>query len=120
MIEPLDFIVLMFRDLTALTSSASLEKVLLLKVVDVCWAEQMVEMEELRTGIYLRALGNKDPVTCYALEGFEMFDKMNEIIRRKTVCAIFDRIKWIIMAEDADAIPPDIQKHFEQKKKKNK
>ena len=99
---------------------AGLEKGVLLEEVDKCWAEQMVEMEELRTGIYLRALGNKDPVTCYALEGFEMFDKMNEMIRRDTVFSMFRKLRMMIRAEDQRETPPEVLHHFEQKKKKNK
>ena len=42
-------------------------------------------MTELRDGIGLRAYGNKNPVTEYQIEGYDMFDEMVHFIREDTV-----------------------------------
>jgi preprotein translocase subunit SecA len=39
-------------------------------------------MDNLRTGIGLRGYGNKNPITVYQTEGFEMFDYMIETVRK--------------------------------------
>ena len=48
----------------------------MLKVVDQKWMDHIDSMEELKTGIGLRAYGQKDPIVQYRLEGFDMFDQM--------------------------------------------
>ena len=53
-----------------------LERVVMLKVVDQKWMDHIDSMEELKTGIGLRAYGQKDPIVQYRLEGFDMFDQM--------------------------------------------
>ncbi|MBO4472996.1 MAG: SEC-C domain-containing protein, partial [Clostridia bacterium] len=84
-----------------------LEKAIMLNVVDRNWKEQMVAMEELRNGIQFRALGNKDPVMCYASEGFELFDKMSENIRRETVLSVFGNLKLMFLPEEQNAALSD-------------
>ena len=62
-----------------------LERVVLLKTVDRYWMDHIDNMSELKQGIYLRGYGQKDPVTEYKIEGFDMFDAMVEQIREDTV-----------------------------------
>ena len=66
-----------------------LERVILLKVVDLKWMAHIDDMEELRRGIGLRAFAQKNPVVEYRYEGFEMFDAMIESIREDTVRLLF-------------------------------
>ena len=66
-----------------------LERVILLKVVDLKWMAHIDDMDELRKGIGLRAFGQKNPVVEYRYEGFEMFDAMIESIREDTVRLLF-------------------------------
>ncbi|MCI5752039.1 MAG: preprotein translocase subunit SecA [Oscillospiraceae bacterium] len=66
-----------------------LERVILLKVVDLKWMAHIDDMDELRKGIGLRAFGQKNPVVEYRYEGFEMFDAMIESIREETVRLLF-------------------------------
>jgi preprotein translocase subunit SecA len=61
-----------------------LERVILLKNVDVEWMDHIDAMEELQKGIRLRAYGQHDPVVEYRMEGFEMFDAMIATIRENT------------------------------------
>ena len=62
-----------------------LERVILLRVVDMKWMDHIDAMDMLRHGIYLRAYGQHDPVVEYRLEGFDMFDSMINSIREDTV-----------------------------------
>ncbi|MBQ3161927.1 MAG: preprotein translocase subunit SecA [Oscillospiraceae bacterium] len=66
-----------------------LERVILLKVVDVKWMAHIDDMEELKRGISLRSYGQKNPVVEYRFEGFEMFDAMVESIREETIRLLF-------------------------------
>ena len=66
-----------------------LERVILLKVVDIKWMAHIDDMEELRKGITLRSYGQKNPVIEYRFEGFEMFDAMVESIREETIRLLF-------------------------------
>lgn len=62
-----------------------LERVILLKVVDRYWMEHIDNMTEFKRGIHLRSYGQRNPVTEYQIEGFEMFDEMVAQIRDDTV-----------------------------------
>lgn len=62
-----------------------LERVILLKNVDTKWMDHIDAMDELKQGIYLRSMGQKDPVVEYRFEGFAMFDEMIASIREDTV-----------------------------------
>ncbi len=64
------------------------ERVLLLRNVDEKWMDHIDAMDELKHGIYLRSMGQKDPVVEYRFEGFAMFDEMIAAIREDTVRAI--------------------------------
>ena len=62
-----------------------LERVALLRNVDLKWMDHIDDMSDLKQGIYLRGYGQHDPVVEYRIEGFEMFDSMIEAIREDTV-----------------------------------
>ncbi len=61
------------------------ERICLLRNVDLKWMDHIDNMDQLRQGIALRSYGQKDPVVEYRIEGFEMFDAMVESIREDTV-----------------------------------
>lgn len=61
-----------------------LERVVLLRTVDSKWMEHIDSMDELKRGIGLRGYGQKDPVSEYRFEGFNMFDEMVENIKMDT------------------------------------
>ena len=58
-----------------------LERIVMLKVVDQKWMAHIDAMDELKDGIGLRAYGQKDPVVQYRIEGFDMFEQMNNDIK---------------------------------------
>ena len=62
-----------------------LERVVMLRVVDEYWMENIDAMDELKQGIGLRAYGQHDPVIAYKEEGYEMFQAMVAAIREETV-----------------------------------
>lgn len=61
------------------------ERMILLRVVDNLWMDHIDAMDQLKTGIGLRALGQQDPAAAYAKEGFDMFEQMINAIQEDTV-----------------------------------
>ena len=52
------------------------ERQVMLRIIDQRWREHLEEMDYLKEGINLRAMGQKDPLTEWQREGFEMFGAM--------------------------------------------
>ncbi len=61
------------------------ERVFLLKVIDVKWMDHIDNMELLRQGISMQAYGQKDPLVEYRNTGFDMFDEMTAAIQEEIV-----------------------------------
>ncbi|MBR0445703.1 MAG: preprotein translocase subunit SecA [Oscillospiraceae bacterium] len=66
-----------------------LERVVMLRVVDEYWMDNIDAMDDLKQGIGLRAYGQHDPVVAYKEEGYEMFQAMITAIREETVRRMF-------------------------------
>ncbi len=66
-----------------------LERVVMLRVVDEYWMDNIDAMDDLKQGIGLRAYGQHDPVIAYKEEGYEMFQAMINAIREETVKRMF-------------------------------
>jgi len=62
-----------------------IERVVLLKVIDSKWMDHIDDMDQLRQGIGLMALGQRDPVVEYKFSGYDMFDEMIHAITQDTV-----------------------------------
>ena len=62
-----------------------LERMILLRVVDNKWMDHIDNMDQLKSGIGLRAYGQQDPAGAYAKEGFDLFDEMIGSIKEDTV-----------------------------------
>ncbi len=69
-----------------------IERVVLLKSIDRKWTDHIDDMDNLRQGIGLRSLGQRDPVVEYKFAGYDMFNDMTAAIREETVKVLF-RIK---------------------------
>ena len=52
------------------------ERQVMLRIIDQRWREHLEEMDYLQEGINLRAMGQKDPLTEWQREGYEMFGAM--------------------------------------------
>ena len=66
-----------------------LERVVMLRVVDEYWMDNIDAMDDLKQGIGLRAYGQHDPVIAYKEEGYQMFQAMIQAIREETVRRLF-------------------------------
>jgi preprotein translocase subunit SecA len=66
-----------------------LERYVLLSTVDQHWREHLYDMDYLREGIHLRALGQKDPLSEYRLEGHDMFEDMMDGVKSEFVRYMF-------------------------------
>ena len=66
-----------------------LERVIMLRVVDEYWMDNIDAMDDLKQGIGLRAYGQHDPVIAYKEEGYEMFQAMIQAIREETIRRLF-------------------------------
>ena len=61
------------------------ERVILLKAIDTRWMQHIDDMDQLRQGIGLQALGQRDPAQEYKIQGFDMFEEMTQGIAEDTV-----------------------------------
>ena len=61
------------------------ERVILLNVIDRKWMDHIDDMDQLRQGIGLQALGQKNPLTEYKFMGYDMFNAMTTAIAEDTV-----------------------------------
>ena len=80
-----------------------IERRVMLSVIDQHWREHLFEMDYLREGINLRAMGQQDPLAEWQREGFDMFEAMMESIKDDFVRYIY---RLEVVADDAPAVPP--------------
>ncbi|MGB0234954.1 MAG: preprotein translocase subunit SecA [Candidatus Puniceispirillaceae bacterium] len=87
------------------------EKSLLLQVLDQQWKEHLLQLEQLRQGINLRAYAQKDPLNEYKREAFNMFEAMLGSMRRTVTLALshVEVQSSNRQAETQDAPPPPSQ-----------
>ncbi len=62
-----------------------LERTVVLSVIDNKWREHLAEMDYLRSGIGLRALGQKDPLVEYQREGYEFFADLVAAVKHDAI-----------------------------------
>jgi len=67
-----------------------IERVILLRVIDHKWMDHIDDMDQLRQGIGVQAYGQRDPLTEYKFQGFDMFSAMTEAIAEDTVKALMN------------------------------
>ncbi|MGM0437088.1 MAG: preprotein translocase subunit SecA [Bacillota bacterium] len=60
-----------------------------LRIIDRKWMSHLDNMDQLKQGIGLRAYGQKDPLTEYKFESFEMFNEMTNSIREDIVTTLY-------------------------------
>ena len=61
------------------------ERQVMLKIIDTRWREHLFEMDYLQEGINLRAMGQRDPLTEWQREGYDMFGLMMKGIAQDLV-----------------------------------
>ena len=62
-----------------------IERQVMLRVIDARWREHLKEMDHLRDGINLRALGQKDPLSEWQRECYDMFGQLMDTIDQEYV-----------------------------------
>ncbi len=65
------------------------ERVILLRVIDRKWMEEIDDMEQLRQGIRLQAYGNRNPIDEYKAASYDMLDSMNASIINDTLTMLY-------------------------------
>jgi preprotein translocase subunit SecA len=85
-----------------------LSKVLMLQSIDRYWMEHLDNMQDLREGISLRNLAQRDPLVEYKNEGFRLFDSMLRSIDENTVNRFF-KVR-VVKREDQLRMPVRTQK----------
>jgi preprotein translocase subunit SecA len=68
---------------------ATIEKMVVLQVIDERWKDHLREMDDLKEGIHLRAYGQKDPLVEYKTEAFRMFGELLDLMNSEIVTNVF-------------------------------
>ncbi|NLE69329.1 MAG: preprotein translocase subunit SecA [Clostridiales bacterium] len=78
------------EEITALgIDMRELERNILLRSVDNRWMDHIDAMDQLRDGIGLRAYAQRNPVTEYKVESYDMFDEMTRLIQEDTIRTLY-------------------------------
>jgi len=62
-----------------------LARTVVMSIIDNKWREHLAEMDYLRAGIGLRAMGQKDPLVEYQREGFDLFSALVDSVKLDTI-----------------------------------
>jgi len=68
---------------------ARLRQFLMLQIIDTLWKEHLYAMDSLKEGIGLRGYGQKNPLTEYKSEAFDLFDALFQRVREDVVEYLF-------------------------------
>lgn len=74
-----------------------IEKTLMLRSIDNLWIEHLTLIEELRQGIGLRGYGQRDPLTEYKREAFDMFERL--------IATIYEEVIHLILKVELSQAP---------------
>ena len=67
----------------------TIERAIMLRVIDSHWVQHLTSMENLRQGIGLYSYGQRDPLVMYKTKGFEQFQTLSERIQSDVARMIF-------------------------------
>jgi len=67
----------------------STERIIMLQVLDALWREHLLAMDHLKEGVSLRGYAQKNPLTEYKKEGFDLFRDMNLRMKEDTCAFLF-------------------------------
>src|SRR6188768_822218 len=81
------------------------ERQVLLQVLDSKWREHLYEMDYLKEGIGLRAMGQRDPLTEYQREGYQLFEAMTDTIKEQSIQVLYRVEKRLTPADGGEATP---------------
>jgi preprotein translocase subunit SecA len=77
------------------------EREVMLRVIDQRWRDHLAEMDYLREGINLRAMGQQDPLVAWQREGFGMFGQLMDAIDD-------DYLRYVLHVEAMTEEAPDL------------
>ena len=77
---------------------------IMLRILDQRWRDHLYSMDYLKEGIHLRAMGQKNPLTEWQREGFEMFETMMDSVSE-------DFVKYVSHIEISDNPGTDNEKN---------
>jgi preprotein translocase subunit SecA len=83
------------------------ERQVMLRIIDQRWREHLEEMDYLQEGINLRAMGQKDPLTEWQREGFEMFGSLMKGVAQDFVRYVMH--VQVVRNEDVAPVVQNIQ-----------
>lgn len=71
------------------TLMRTVERQVVMQVLDLKWREHLYEMDYLKEGIGLRAMGQRDPLIEYQREGFQLFEAMTDSIKEHSLQILY-------------------------------
>ncbi len=83
----------------------TLERLITLQVIDTKWRDHLLNMDNLRDGIWTVGYGEKNPLVEYKLEGFQMFKEM--------LLAIKEEVLEYMMKVEVEHIVEDIDYEYD-------
>ena len=84
-----------------------IERQVMLRIIDQRWREHLEEMDYLQEGINLRAMGQKDPLSEWQREGYEMFGAMMKGIAQDFVRYIMH--VQVVSEDEPSVVVRDVQ-----------
>ena len=84
-------------------TARQIERDVMLQIIDQRWRDHLAEMDYLREGINLRAMGQQDPLVAWQREGFSMFGQLMDAIDD-------DYLRYVLHVEAIvnPAVEPDL------------
>jgi len=85
------------------------ERGVMLQVIDTQWKDHLLSMDHLKEGIGLRGYGQRDPLTEYKREAFDLFTEM--VDRIKTTA-----IEWLFKVQMVRETAPEMRNPWAEAK----
>ena len=93
------------------------QQMVLLQIIDSKWKDHLYAMDDLREGIGLRAIGQRDPLIEYKREAFMMFDQMITAIQEDAIEMLFkiqpvaqERIQGVFRLTAQELLHPEVSR----------
>ena len=77
-------------ELFGIKNMQTIEKQIMLQVVDQNWKEHLLQLDQLKQGIGLRAYAQRDPLNEYKSEAFNLFQEMLQNIRNQVTTILLN------------------------------
>ena len=98
-----------FEDKLGAEGLRTLERRVVLAVLDRKWREHLYEMDYLKDGIGLRGMGQRDPLVEYQREGYQMYNSMIEAIKEESIQLLFHvDVDSVAQTQDHEDMAQDV------------